>query len=530
MKFGFRRAGSTVKKALMISAATCLPTLAGAQEVTLKSPDGAFNLTGELVEYQDNVYVIRTDLGALRVSADRVDCIGGGCPNIAVLDDEVTIAGSDTIAEGLVPILLSGYAGVLDAEEQSTETIGSVETNTQFVADQGFGDLMNSFRVRSSISSDAFANLLGKSAEIGVSSRRITIEEARALRGFGSGSMVSPKNEHIVAIDSLVIITHPSNPVQTLSMEQVAQIYNGTISNWSELGGKNAPINAVTLKRGAGTRAVFEERIFGDDPAGTPVNSVASDSSLDVSRAVSADENAIGYVSYAFKRGAQAVTLTDECGLVTQADPFSAKTGEYPLQRALYFYTREDTLTGEAQEFLDWATSPDADLVISKSGFIGLGVSAQAQGADSTRAINLRNADLDAYERGYAQDMMAKMSQFDRLSSTLRFRTGSDRLTPQGRVGLERLVDYLTDKPEGSEIVLVGFTDDQGPFDSNLQLSKERAEQVVTEIRDLAGGKLDHIQISATGYGELAPKACNITADGRAINRRVEVWSKVPKS
>ncbi|MEL6519585.1 MAG: phosphate ABC transporter substrate-binding/OmpA family protein [Pseudomonadota bacterium] len=530
MKIDKLGVANTVKKALMISAAVCVPSLVTAQEITLKSTDGGFDIVGELIEYQDNIYVVRTNIGALRVSADRVQCVGSACPDIAVLDDEVTIAGSDAIAEGLVPVLLSGYAAHLDAEQQVTETIGSVEINAQFVANQGFGDLMSSFRVRSSISSDAFANLLGKSAEIGLSSRRITIEEARTLREYGSGSMVSPNNEHIVAVDSIVMITHPSNPVKTLSMSQVADIYNGAISNWNQVGGLDAPINAVHLRAGAGTRAIFEERIFGASAAGNPVNVVSSDSSLDVSRAVSADENAIGYVSIAFQRGAQAVNLTNECGISMTPDFFSAKTGEYALQRALYFYTREDTKNDQANEFLEWSKSSAADAVIAKTGFIDLGVARVSQGNDSPRAVSLRNANLDAYETGFAEDMLATMSEFDRLSSTFRFRTGSDRLTPQARVGLERLIGFLEQKPEGTEILLVGFTDDQGPFDSNLSISIGRAEQVVTEIRAAADGRLDHINLSATGYGELSPAACNVTPDGRSINRRVEVWSKPPRT
>ena len=216
-------------KAATFGAAICLPALAGAQEINLKSSDGAVNLSGELIEYQDNVYVIRSQFGPLRVNSDLVDCFGEACPNVDVFNNEVTIAGSDTIAMGLMPVLLSGYAGHLDADQQITETLGNVEMNAQFFADQGFGDLINSFRVRSSISSDAFANLLGKSAEIGVSSRRITVEEARTLKEFGAGSMVNVKNEHILASDSIIVLTHPDNPVKSLTMAQLTGIYNGCL-------------------------------------------------------------------------------------------------------------------------------------------------------------------------------------------------------------------------------------------------------------------------------------------------------------
>lgn len=515
-------------KSILLATALSWPMMAAAQEVNLKSADGSIDLTGELIEYQDNVYVISSMFGAVRINANEVDCFGNACPDIEVLNQEVTFSGSDTIAEGLLPVLLASYASSLEAEPIAGDTVGSFETTTQFIEDFGFGSLTDSFRVRSSISSDAFVNLLGKSAEIGVSSRRITVEEARMLRDYGAGSMVKPSNEHIVANDSIIVVTHPSNPVKSITMQELAAVYRGDISNWAELGGPDAPINAVHLGRGAGTRSVFEERVLEGAP-GTPVNVVDADSIVEVARKVDEDKFAIGYVSFAFKRGAQALTLVNECGIAQEPSEFAAKTGEYLLQRPLYFYTREDTITDKAEEFLDWAKSDEADTAIFKSGFIDLGVERQDLGADDTRVANLRNAGLDNYEMGFAEDMISTMQGYDRLSSTFRFRAGSNRLTPQSRVGMERLISYLEDQPAG-EVLLVGFTDDQGPFDANLNVSLDRAAHMVREIEDAAGDRLDHITFTTAGYGELAPVACNASGTGRAINRRIEVWTKTGRA
>ena len=146
------------------------------------------------------------------------------------------------------------------------------------------------------------------------------------------------------------------------------------------------------------------------------------------------------------------------------------------------------------------------------------------RGSDSSRATTLLNASLDAYEMSVAEDLIETMSGYDRLSSTFRLAAGSSRLTPHSRDGLERFINFLADQPAG-DYLLVGFTDDQGPFDANLHLSLGRAESMIEEIRTSAAGRLDHINFSAKGYGELAPADCNTTKSGRAINRRVEVWS-----
>ena len=510
-------------KTILMCTALCTPMIAAAQEVTLKALDGSLDLTGELIEYQDNVYVLSSNFGAIRVDGDTVECIGAACPITEILDQEVTISGSDTVAEGLVPLLLAGYAAGKEAEIVTTETISGIETNVQFIDNLGFGDLTDSFRVRSSVSSDAFSNLLGQSAEIGISSRRITVEEARALRDAGAGSMVRPSNEHILANDSIIVVTSPTNPVKTMTTEQLAGIYNGTISNWSEVGGNDAPISAIHLQSGSGTRSVFESRILDGQP-GQPVSVVAASDIIDVSRQIEANENAIGYLSLAFQRGTQGVTLINECGIAMEPDAFSTKTGEYLLQRPLYFYTRPDTITDEVQEFLTWAKSGEANTTIEKSGFIDLSVARNAQGPESARATSIANAGLDTYEASFADQMIGMMANHDRLSTTFRFNTGSNRLTPQSRDGLERFVNYLEDQPEG-ELLLVGFTDDQGPFDANLNLSLSRAEFMVSEIQNVAQGRLDHITFKTNGFGELAPVSCNSAESGRATNRRIEVWT-----
>ena len=504
--------------------AMCLPIIAVAQDVTLQPSNGSVALTGELLEYQDNVYVISSNFGTLRVAGDTVECIGTACPETSILDQEVTISGSDTVANGLVPLLLAGYAADKESELISTETISGIETNVKFIDNLGFGDLINSFRVRSSVSSDAFSNLLGKSAEIGISSRRIKVEEARALRDNGSGSMVNPANEHILANDSIVVVTSPLNPVKTLTTEQLASIYNGTISNWSEVGGNDAPISAIHLQSGSGTRSVFEAQVLDGKP-GQPVNVVAASGNIDVSRLIDANENAVGYLSLAFQRNTQGITLINECGIAMEPDEFSAKTGEYMLQRPLYFYTRDDTTTDDVKEFLSWAKSGAADATIAKSGFIDLGVAYYEQGPNSARAISIANADLGQYESTFATDMLEFMADHQRLSTTFRFNAGSNRLTPQSRDGLERFVNYLEDQPE-SEVLLVGFTDDQGPFDANLDLALNRAEQMIAEIQAASEERLDHITFATTGFGELAPVSCNTAESGRAINRRIEVWVK----
>ncbi|WP_168769511.1 phosphate ABC transporter substrate-binding/OmpA family protein [Yoonia sediminilitoris] len=505
-----------------------LPSAMSAGEIQLTSSDGTVNMRGEFIAFEDNAYIIGTALGELRVSASRVSCAGDDCPQLEVATADVRIAGSDTVGLGVMPLLLEGYSGALDAAATIGNTSVNGEILASIVAEQGFGDEVATFLVSSTGSSDAFSNLLDKSAKVGMSSRRITPNEARELRDNGAGNMIAPDQEHIIAVDSLIVMAHPSNPITELSTDQLQGIYTGQITNWSEVGGADAPINLVTRASGSATRSVFEQRVFGGDAPSVAANAIIAETSSEASQIVNEDPNAITYVGYAFQRGAKPLTLINECGIRMTPDAFSARTEEYALQRRLYLYNRADNMDPATKGLLDFATSDAADNLIGKAGFIGFGVDRREQSPESARGLMLRDPDADRYEAGFMRDMLDTMVDYDRLSTTFRFRTGSARLDERGRIDMGRLVDYLATQPSGSEVLIVGFTDDVGQFDGNRQLSEVRAAQILQELQTAGGDRISEISLSSVGYGEIAPSGCNISDEGRRINRRVEVWIKNP--
>ncbi|KIT16363.1 phosphate ABC transporter substrate-binding/OmpA family protein [Jannaschia aquimarina] len=512
-------------------AALALATPALADTVTLKSSDGTVDLTGEFVAFEENAYVIRTALGELRLSAERVSCIGDACPSFesAAAEANLLIKGSDTVGLGIMPLLLEGYAGYQDAEATIISTGNKNELLANLVSDGGFGDDMGSLLVTSTTSGDAFTNLLDETAQIGMASRRIKPEEARALRDAGAGNMISPDQEHIVAVDSIVVITNPGNPVQRLTMTQLAAIYTGQVTNWSQVGGPDLPIQVVGRQEDSGTSAIFYRTIMGEaNQWRFAEDMIVAEDNNTAAALVNNNEGAIGFVGYAFQRGAKPLSLVNSCGLTMTPDAFSARTEEYELQRRLYLYNRADTMTPEARDLLDYALSDQADAVIRKAGFIDLGIEAREQSLDGDRARALLDPNADPYEGSVMREMLGQMVDYDRLSTTFRFRTGSASLDERGRIDMERLADYLEDVPAGSQVMFVGFTDDVGPFDANRELSRARAEQVMADMRAYAGSRLNNVDFKAAGYGEVAPSGCNTSDRGRAINRRVEVWINAP--
>ena len=520
-----------IKDAAMVCAVLGVltsPANAQSEAVRLISNDGRVDISGTYVSFVDGNYVIMTELGEMRASADSVQCVGDPCPSFASPEADVIVGGSDTVGLGLMPLLLGGYGSSKGAEVTIAPTTNQNEVLAKVVADGGFGDDLSSLLVASTTSGNGFDLLEERAIELSMASRRIRPAEARALRDSGAGNMVSPSQEHIIAVDSLVIITNPENTITSLSTDQVAQIYAGLITNWSEVGGDNMPITVVTLPEGSGTRSVFESRIFGDGNLSISGSATVVATNPDASQFISSNKGAIAYVSWAFQRDANPLTLVNSCGISIAPDAFSARTEEYALQRRLYVYTREDTLSSKGRDFVSYLTSEDADDAITKAGFIGFAVDRRDQPLDGSRARSLLDPGVDEYEGSFMRQMLAQMVDFDRLSTTFRFRTGSARLDERGEIDKLRLINYLRSQPDGTEVVFVGFTDDVGQFAGNLDLSQRRAALVASEMINAVGNTLPNVSMTSVGYGEISPAGCNSEEEGRRINRRVEVWIKTP--
>ncbi|MDX8352346.1 phosphate ABC transporter substrate-binding/OmpA family protein [Cognatiyoonia sp. IB215182] len=513
-------------------AATAIAGMASsalAQEVTLRSSDGTVNMTGELLSFENNTYTIQTLLGPLRVQANRVICSGDACPDLSVAEVDLAISGSEEIGAGLMPLLVEGFAGSKDAAADIGNTAVPGQFVAKLVADQGFGDDLANIQVTGSSASAGVADLLSGESDVAMTSRRLVAQEVSALRDVGAGDMLSPSQEHILAVDSLIVVVHPDNPIGTLDVRQLFGIYSGAVSNWAQLGGPDLPVQVVLRNIvGSNRQDAFESSFFGSaDISLTPSAEIVPSSNA-VAQFVNENPGAIGVVGYAFQRGANTINIVNQCGITMVPDAFSAQTEEYALQRRLYLYTRGDTDNENVSDFVNYATSDEVDGVLRKAGFIGFRVNRKEQSPTDLRGAALRNTPGGQLEQQTAQRMLGQMRDFDRLSTTFRFRTGSSELDERANVDKERLISYLAEQPAGTEVLFVGFTDSVGRFDSNLNLAERRAAQVAAEVVATAGNQLSGVSLRSVGYGEVAPSGCNETDQGRRINRRVEVWINSP--
>lgn len=191
--------------------------------------------------------------------------------------------------------------------------------------------------------------------DIGLSSRNLKEEEV-------AGGLT----ETILAYDGIAIIVNPQNPVADLSLEQIAQIFTGGITNWNEVGGNDAQIVLIGREAGSGTRDGFES-ITGTEDACKYRQELTSTG--DVITTVSGNADAIGYASLAsLNDNVKAVSVG---GVVLSES--TIKDGSYVVQRPFVLVTKTDAALSEAaQQFFDFATSDAAVELIAGAGVVAV--------------------------------------------------------------------------------------------------------------------------------------------------------------
>ena len=239
---------------------------------------------------------------------------------------------------------------------------GSVSTNGSTSMEKVIGTLSEQFMADNSgvtVTYDPTGSGAGieaasnGSADIGLASRALKDEEKAA--GL---------KETVLAYDGIAIIVHPDNPVSDLSIEQIAKLYTGEITNWKDVGGSDAEVVLIGREAASGTRDGFES-ITGTKDKCQYRQELTSTG--DVITAVSQNPDAIGYASLAaIKDSVKALSVDG----VTPSET-TVKDGSYQVQRPFVLVTVEGkALSAAAQSFFDYATSADAADIIAKAGAV----------------------------------------------------------------------------------------------------------------------------------------------------------------
>ena len=245
-------------------------------------------------------------------------------------------------------------------DDQPAALTGTVSTDGSTSMEKVIGALSESFMAQNSGvtvnynptgSGSGITAVQEGTCDIGLSSRALKDEEKSA--GL---------KETVLAYDGIAIIVHPDNPVSDLSVEQLAKLYTGEITNWKDVGGNDAEVVLIGREAASGTRDGFES-ITGTKDKCQYRQELTSTG--DVITAVSQNPDAIGYASLASVKDSVKALNVDG---VTPSEA-TVKDGSYKVQRPFVLVTMEGKeLSPAAQAFFDYAISSDAASIIAKAG------------------------------------------------------------------------------------------------------------------------------------------------------------------
>lgn len=215
-------------------------------------------------------------------------------------------------------------------------------------------------------SGTGIAALINGTTQVCMASRPMRDDEKKKLRDRYQTMGV----EIPVARDGLSVYVSESNPIRELTLEQLRGIYLGELTNWKQVGGRDAIIVLYSRENSSGTYVYFKDHVLGGKDYSSRCQNLPGTAA--VVNAVVKDPNGIGYGGAAYARGVRevAVKATPETpGVVATAE--TIRDGSYPIARHLYFYTRTKP-SGDVKAFIDWVLSEPGQALVEKVGYFRL--------------------------------------------------------------------------------------------------------------------------------------------------------------
>lgn len=507
---------------------------ASAAEVTLQMRGGEFQIKGDLKSYDGGKYSIESkSFGVMTLDASRFECIGANCPKGPVaapaaagaslagqLGSTVWMGGS---AQGtsVMPKLVQAYASSIGAEV--TRVVGSDAKNLEFKLVRG-GQEIGAFHVHRQGVPAGLDGLEKKTVEAVWSARPVTPEEVRKGQQAGIANLRAPGFEHIYALNAMSVVVAQDHPAASISIDNLAKVYSGEIRDWGQLGLPPGKITVYAMVETSGYWGAFEEMVLKPKQLKAAADIVRVDSATDWSDMVARDKGGIGITTIGLVRNAKALNIEASCGLITRPSNFAAKTEEYPLTHRLHLYTGGAPRSALGRELLAFAMSPRMSPVLRDANFVDQEPETLDFTSQTSRIAYALNAQQEDFNMEMMRTLITELKGTSRLSLTFRFGTADATLDNRALQDVARLREMLLSEAyRNKKVTLIGFADAVGPFAGNLRLADRRAAQVMRALLG-SGGNALRGQVTSKSFGELAPVACNDTAETRARNRRVEVW------
>lgn len=515
---------------------TAAPVALLAQDVDLRSPDEFISVEGEIVGFNGVMLRVETSVGPVSVPASEVICYGQGCLE--------TIASNDfgLTADNFQDIVSEVFAAVEAAADDLTVSFDAPIYETLYRTVAGAFAVANSTSTRVELASSGdvsmesgdgnqTANLTiadsGSASDVTIETVTLNGTAPEAYTASADWAAGDGLSHQMVGLQSFSVVVAPNAAMSEISINDLARIYAGEITNWSQIGG--ADVNILPLQMPTNSLVGAEVARLVMEPAGKEIagNILTMADESGILASINQFPGSVSIVSSTSTNEDVAIPVAGSCGVAVVPNAFNIVSGDYPLSRPVMATYSQIPNTTLITEMLDFASNDVAQGLLEREGFISHD-SVLLDGAEkNARLTGLLDAPLDNIQRAVAAEMFQELFDADRLSPTL---VGGTTSGPEGawnRAVFVDLLDMLSNGDNaGREIVFVGLGASTAGSEAAIAVSADAAADMLSTFEQFAGPAIASggYSLASYGFGDVAPVTC---IDGQVAGSeysRIEVW------
>jgi phosphate transport system substrate-binding protein len=262
---------------------------------------------------------------------------------------------------------------LVGANTASAGTITAKGSDTMVILAQRWAEIYMSqypeikIQVTGGGSGTGFAALQNRTTDLATASRKIKPKEIEAcIKAFGR-----KPTEHKVALDGLSVYVHKENPVNELSLQQLADIFTGRVRNWKEVGGPDALIVLYSRENSSGTYEFFKHAVLQNRDFAASAQTLQG--TAQVLQSVANEKHGIGYGGAAYGGDAKTLRIKkNESSPAIEPNEETVVKGTYPIWRFLYIYVNPTLDKGEIATYLNWIRTDEGQAVVKNVGYYPL--------------------------------------------------------------------------------------------------------------------------------------------------------------
>jgi ABC-type phosphate transport system substrate-binding protein len=515
---------------------TVAPVALFAQSVELRSSDEFISVAGEIVGFNGVMVRVQTNVGQVSVPASEVLCYGAGCNEIIASND--------------FGLTASAFEGVVTAEV--AEQSGTQDDLTVGFGSPIYGTLYRTVTGAYAVTSASSTNVeltavgeltlqdeaTGQSASLTLSAPDTVADievGAVSLNGTAPSFYSNPNSwatgtnltHQLLGLNSFSVVVAPNASITEISISDLARIFAGEVTNWSQIGG--ADVNILPLQLPPNSVAGAELMKLVMEPAGKEVagNVLTMSDEAGVAASISQFPGSVSVISTASANGEYVVDVTGSCGIAVAPTNFNIISGDYPLIRPAMASSGAAPRAPLIANVFDFAAGDVAQGLVANEGFVTFSAITQDPAEKNARLSSLLEATLDDAQRVAAAQKFQVLFDADRLSTTM---SGGPASGPEGawnRAMMIDLIEMLEKAPnKGREIIFVGYGASAAGSAQAIAISTATAAQFKALFENVAASTIasGNYTVTSYGFGNVSPSTC---IDGHVAGSeytRVEVW------